>query len=117
MEFAEVLERLRQAGGDPEQLLLATVDFTLATHGPRLREALETAAIPHWFDERILARLLVTDAGEAAVLRDRLQSLPMVEPFAAREGWNVHQSTRLGVCDSKVVEWLVPFLYPLSERM
>src|ERR1035437_3724042 len=26
-------------------------------------------------------------------------------------------SSLFRVCDSKVVEWLVPFLYPLSERM
>ena len=97
MTLAEIVERLRQAGGDQEQLLLATVDFALATHEPRLREALEAAAIPHWFDDRILARLLDTDANEAAVLKERLQSLPMVEPFASREGWNVHESTRLAL--------------------
>jgi tetratricopeptide (TPR) repeat protein len=97
MTPADIVERLRQAGGDPEQLLLATVDIALATHEPRLREALEGAAIPHWFDDRILARLLDTNAGEAALLKERLKSLPMVEPFASREAWNVHESTRLAL--------------------
>src|ERR1035437_5015568 len=71
MPPADIVERLRQAGGDPEQLLLATVDIALATHEPRLREALECAAIAHWFDDRILARLLDTNAGEAALLKER----------------------------------------------
>src|ERR1035437_1114300 len=97
MTPADIVERLGQAGGDPEQLLLATVDVALATQEPRLREALEAAALPHWFDDRFRARLRDADVGEAAVLRDRLQALPMVEAFAAREGWNVHQSTRLAL--------------------
>ena len=97
MTFDEVIARLQQAQGDPEQLVLATVDVTLAGRDERLREALEAAAIPHWFDERILAHLLDADPAEAAVLRERLVALPMVESFAARKGWNVHEATRLAL--------------------
>src|SRR5438270_9085595 len=68
--------------------------MALANYGPRVREALEAAAIPHWFDDLILARLLDTDADEAAALREHLINLTQVEPFPERGGWNVHESTR-----------------------
>ena len=97
MTFDEIIARLKEAKGDPEQLALATVDVTLAGQDKRLREALEAAAIPHWFDERILAHLLDADPAESAVLRERLVALPMVESFAARKGWNVHEATRLAL--------------------
>ena len=82
MTFDEIIARLQEAKGDPEQLALAAVDVTLARRDERLREALEAAAIPHWFDERILAHLLDADPAEAAILRERLVALPMVESFA-----------------------------------
>jgi hypothetical protein len=98
MTFDEIIGRLRRAEGDPEQLILTTVDTMLAaSNQPRLREALEAASIPHWCDARILAQLLDTNTGEAAELEQRLLHLPMVEPFPARQGWNVHESTRLAL--------------------
>lgn len=97
MTFDEIIARLQDAKGDPEQLALATVDVTLAGRDERLREALEAAAIPHWFDELILAHLLDAGQAEAVILRERLVALPMVESFAARKGWNVHEATRLAL--------------------
>ena len=98
MTFDEIIGHLRQAQGDPEKLVLATVDTALAaSNEPLLREALEAASIPHWFDARILAQLLDTNTDEAAELELRLRGLPMVEPFGARQGWNVHESTRLAL--------------------
>ncbi len=93
MTIDEILDRLKRAQGDSEQLVLATVD--IAAEDPRLREALEAAAIPHWFDDGILSRLAGTDAAGASSLRERLINLPMVEPFPQHQAWNVHESTRL----------------------
>jgi tetratricopeptide (TPR) repeat protein len=98
MTFDEIIGRLRGADGDPDQLILATVDMALAaSNEPRLREALEAASIPHWCDARILAQLLDTNTVEAAALELRLARLPMVEPFQARQSWNVHEATRLAI--------------------
>ena len=97
MTFEEIIARLREAQGNPEQLVLATVDNTLTAHEPRLREAFEAASIPHWFDARIISQLLSTDAEEASSLLERLAKFSMVEPFSARQGWNVHEATRLAI--------------------
>jgi tetratricopeptide (TPR) repeat protein len=100
MNFDEQLELLRAAKGDPAQLALATVDLQLAGH-PRderekVREALEVAAIPHWFDERILAALLEIEVAKTVALLVRLRELNVVEPFFARGpgAMNVHQTVR-----------------------
>jgi hypothetical protein len=34
-----------------------TLDIVLSPHKPELRQALEAAAIPHWFNKDILAKL------------------------------------------------------------
>jgi tetratricopeptide (TPR) repeat protein len=58
---------------------------------------LEAAAIPHWFTKDILAKLLNVHDDQAAAYFEQLQRLPMVEPFPARDAWNVHEATRLAL--------------------
>ncbi|MFO1419763.1 MAG: hypothetical protein U1F59_02155 [Candidatus Competibacteraceae bacterium] len=64
---------------------------------PRLRVAVEVAAIPHWFDAAVLAALLPEEPDDATALMEQIEGLPMVEPFRARQGWNVHDTTRLAL--------------------
>ncbi len=97
MTFDEIIAQLQQAQGDPERLALATVELTLAGHPPALKAALEAAAVPHWFNAEILAHLLEVELAEASRLEQQLTALPMVEPFPARKGWNVHEATRLAL--------------------
>ena len=97
MTFEEILEHLRQAQGDPHLLALATTDSVLASHPPALRQALEAAAIPHWFDEQILGQMMNVDPAAASAVLATLKTLPFVEPFQAKGGWNVHEATRLAL--------------------
>lgn len=97
MSFEDAIDRLQAAQGDPEQLALATLDIALQRQDPDLRPIVEAAAVPRWFDARLLAALLDVDEATAAAYVTRLQALPMVESFAARRGWNVHEATRLAV--------------------
>ncbi len=97
MTFEEILESLRQAQGDPLRLALATVDMAIASHPPSVRTALEAAAIPHWFDPKILVELLSVSLDEASALFDTLKTLPVVESFPAKGGCNVHETTRLAL--------------------
>jgi tetratricopeptide (TPR) repeat protein len=97
MDFEEAISRLQAAQGNPEKLTLATVDIVLATHEPALRTALEAAAVPHWFDARILSALLETNEAVASKWVEELRQLPMVEAFPAHDAWNVHEATRLAL--------------------
>jgi len=103
MKLTEQLRVLQAAGGDPAKLALATVDlkypqFSEAERAS-LKEALETAAIPHWCDEAILAALLEVSLNESAARLARLRALTVVEPFPARgeTAVNVHESARLAL--------------------
>jgi tetratricopeptide (TPR) repeat protein len=97
MDIQRLLDQVHGAGGDPQKLTLTTLDIALSVHGPDLRPVIEAAAIPHWFDQETLARMLVVDQASAERYVDRVRRLSMVESFAARGGWNVHETTRLAV--------------------
>jgi tetratricopeptide (TPR) repeat protein len=97
MTAEETIAKLQAAQGDPRKLALVTVEIVLSQHKPELRQALEAAAIPHWFNKEILAKLLEIADEKAADYMEQLKRLPMVEPFPARDGWNVHESTRLAL--------------------
>jgi tetratricopeptide (TPR) repeat protein len=97
MTIEGLLATLRDAKGDPERMTLATVETVLSTRRPGLSAALEAAAIPHSFNDQILCCLLEVEPVEAANLAAELTSLPVVEPFPARGGWNVHEATRLAL--------------------
>jgi tetratricopeptide (TPR) repeat protein len=98
MRLDEQLRRIEAAQADSEELALATLDILLASRPPELSRAFEAAAIPHWFDERLFAALLDQDLRpEAPRWYEAVRGLPAVEPFPARQGYNVHESTRLGL--------------------
>ena len=96
-DIAEIQRRLEAAQGDTQELALITLDFVLADQDPGVRDAIEAAAVPHWFDARILGALLGVDAAEGEALAGQLAQLTAVEPFQAHSGWNVHEATRLGL--------------------
>ena len=97
MNIEEAISQLQAAQGDRDSLALATMAIVLASYEPELQHVLEAAAIPHWFDARILSVVLGIDQTNASRSVDKLQGLPMVESFVARHGWNVHEATRLAV--------------------
>ena len=83
------------AGSDPDGSALADMELVLGSATPALRAAFEAAAIPHWFDGRILGRLVQVDERTAKEVLQELCRLPLVELFAVRDGWQVGESTRL----------------------
>ena len=104
MDPENTLRILRAAQGDPARLILASVDLLLAEHPEsereKLRVALQVAAVPHWFDEKILGVLLDGPlAPEVQSLASQLRRLPVVEPFPARGpgAANVHETSRLAL--------------------
>src|SRR4051794_5317053 len=97
MSITSIVSRLKEARGDLQKLTLATLDIVLSTRESWIREALEAAAIPHWFTAPAIAKLLQNDDATAAKYLEGLKTLPMVETFATRDGWNVHEATRLAL--------------------
>jgi tetratricopeptide (TPR) repeat protein len=97
LKFDEVMKRLTAASEDAEALTLATMELVLGQARPEVQSAFEAAAIPHWFDAAILAHMLQVKDETANMLLEELHRLPMIESFAVRKGWNVHEATRLAV--------------------
>jgi len=98
MDIEETIRLLQQAKGDPQSLALVTLDLLLASKPEALRRAVEAAAVPHWFDEAIFARLLDDDLRSAAGDWYReIVAMPFCEPFRQRGGHNVHEATRRGL--------------------
>jgi hypothetical protein len=101
MDLDQQIELLQAAAGDPKRLALAVLELGPAAAGTELRRALTCAAVPRWFDARILAAVLDPDLAAAAdTWLDRLKALSCVEGFPARAAWNVHEQTRLALRES-----------------
>lgn len=115
MDLAEQLRVLQDAQGNPVKLALATVDLTFpdlpASERTVLKAALGETAIPHWFDESILAVLLEVPKQESAARIARLRKLTIVEPFRARgdNAVNVHETTRLAIRKQMAADELTRF--------
>jgi hypothetical protein len=100
MTLPRELQILADAQGDPALLALATVDLTFldltAEERAGTRAALAAAAVPHWCDAAVLRDLSPALPGATW---ERLQKLPVVEPFPARGpgAANVHETNRLAL--------------------
>lgn len=101
MNFGDRLRIIESVEEDDASLSLAVIDLRFSDlvedERAKLREALKVAAVPHWFDETILAGLLDPPlSGEAPELAMRLRQLSIVESFPARgvRGANVHEASR-----------------------
>jgi tetratricopeptide (TPR) repeat protein len=103
MVLADQLRALEAAQGDEAALALAAVDLGYPdlpeAERQAIKDALEAAAVPHWFDRSILAALLDIPFGEAAARLVQLRALRVVEPFPARgeSALNVHEAARLAL--------------------
>jgi tetratricopeptide (TPR) repeat protein len=103
MDLERALEILKNAEGDEAGVRLTLVDLQFPelpeAERVRLREALESASVPHWFDDRILAALLEISPEEGSRIAVQLRQLPVVQAFSARgpSAANVHEKSRLAL--------------------
>ncbi|HMO63891.1 MAG TPA: tetratricopeptide repeat protein, partial [Verrucomicrobiota bacterium] len=98
MNFAGQIARIQSAASDPRRLALAVLDIILAAQPPELRRVVEAAAALRSFNEAALAAVLDEDLrGRAAHWLELLKTLTAVEPAPSRDGWNVHENTRLAL--------------------
>ncbi len=88
----DYLTRLAAAQSAQERTWIIT-ESLLNSLPDDLRSMVWAAAIPHWFDEKILAALRPEFAQQSARLYADLQTLPFVEVFQGR-GHNIHELTR-----------------------
>jgi tetratricopeptide (TPR) repeat protein len=103
MQLSDQLRALEAAQGDQGALARAAVDlaYTTLSEAQRkvLKDALDAAAIPHWFDETILTAVLDVSQDDALSRLARLRTLRTVERFPARgeTALNVHEAARLAL--------------------
>jgi tetratricopeptide (TPR) repeat protein len=76
-----------------EERDLIVLEFSLAALGAALRETVEAAAIPHWFNGEYLAALLLQRVEDVRPIVTRLAALSFVRPFVDR-GHDLHERTR-----------------------
>src|ERR1035441_2558311 len=103
MPFIErLLEGLKGAEGDTQAQAAVAAEFVFLTkpeiEREVLRAAFDAAAVLHWFDPPVLAKVLAISDEEARSRFEVLKLLPFVEPFrrGERDLRNVHESSRLG---------------------
>ena len=122
MENIDQLRLIRDAQGDPALLALATVDLAFPSNPDAernaLRAALEAAAVPHWCDAAILAKLIDNSYTVSRSLWAQLKELPVVEPFPARgaDAGNIHETSRLAI-RRRLAEMQQARLIELSARL
>jgi tetratricopeptide (TPR) repeat protein len=98
LSINQFLAQIEAAKDDPVRRALSTLDAVLASRGQAvLWPIVEAAAIPHWFDAKLLACCTETDCKLSKDTFGQLCALPMVERFSARGGMNVHARTRLAL--------------------
>ncbi len=88
----DLLSRLNRATSDEEKEWLV-LQFNLEGLEAPLREAVQVAAIPHWFDVEFLAALLNQAVAITQPLFEKLTALSFIEPFPGH-GYDVHERTR-----------------------
>ena len=88
----DLLSRLRLASTDEDRALIITEDL-ISTLSPSLQSMVWAAAVPRWFNTKILTALRPELADQAEALYQELQDLSFVEVFPER-GHNVHERTR-----------------------
>jgi tetratricopeptide (TPR) repeat protein len=98
MTSAEALQLLVDAKDDNEKIALASVEIAVSSQPTErqasVREAIFAAAVPHWFDEKILAAILDISPNTASELCAVLNSFSFVEAFPRYHACNIHERTR-----------------------
>lgn len=97
---AALIRRLAATQGDvqAQAAVMAAFLVTARPRPDRLRAALDAAAVLHWFEPGLLARVLGIPADEAREGCAGLTALGFVEAYGPRDAglFNVHESARLG---------------------
>ncbi|EIJ42426.1 hypothetical protein BegalDRAFT_1545 [Beggiatoa alba B18LD] len=94
-KYLEFLTRVQAADESERPALL--LEFSLAQLSPKIRAAVEAAAIPHFFDKHFLNALLADSLTEAEF--QELTQLSFIEAYPKDSFFNVHEKTRLLLLD------------------
>ena len=89
------LDQLAQATTEEERNRIV-LEMSLARLHPELLEAVQAAAIPHWFDFNYLSALIGEDASD--LIYDELLDQSFVEHIPGR-GYAIHERTRYPLLD------------------
>jgi hypothetical protein len=93
--MGESLNRITLETGE-EEVLGASLDEIMARAEPDVAEAIRFCAIPHWFNEEIMAWLRgegLKPSRRSREILAALTELPFVGPYQER-GWAYHENVR-----------------------
>jgi len=105
---ADILAQLQQAESEAQKTWIIT-NTILETLPTDLSEAVIAAAVPHWFNIRVLVEILGIEAAQSERVLEQLQLLSFSEPFGDL-GWTLHDMTRMGILTHLVADRLGYFL-------
>lgn len=89
----KLLDRLNQAQTEEERITILLQNYFQKENSQELSEAFRAVAIPHWFNESILAALIPNLSDKVDKIYQQLIKLPFVQDFPTR-GHNIYQPTR-----------------------
>jgi tetratricopeptide (TPR) repeat protein len=110
----DLLQRLEKAKGDIRAQSALTTEFLIMarpeTERVTLRAGLDAATVLHWFDAKLLEKVLEISQDEAWRQLDKLKEHSFVERYRGEtdQHHNLHEATRLG--------WRIRFACERPER-
>lgn len=90
-----LVDRLLNAKNSAGQSWIIT-EMLLQAYSTEIRESLFAVAVPHWFDEKIIAALLELGTTDAQERYNALRALTIAQPFGDL-GYTLHDLTRHGI--------------------
>ncbi len=109
----DILVQLHAAKNEEEREWLV-LQFCLDGLNSEVRDAVWTAAVPHWFDVDFLTVLMDSSDADIPGIFQNLISLPFVEPFPGL-GYNIHKRTR-ALLLKRLWQHNLPRYYEQSQR-
>lgn len=111
MDF--VLEKLRLAKTDTQKTWVITNHFLHCIREP-YAELIRISAVPHWFNQYILAEITGLDASDSLTFYNFVKELSFCEPFGDL-GHTLHDMTRT-VLIAEMIVTNKPLLSEISEK-
>jgi DNA-binding CsgD family transcriptional regulator len=115
MLLDQALASLRASKADSTKLELAAFHFVTSAWDSSKVAIAEAAAVPHWFDAKLLEELAEAEPADVAATIEALGAAQLLERVHARSGWSLRERLRAAI-RQRLLTNSKPRLATLSER-